>query len=457
MPKHLLLLLTLTCCLAACDDDDGHAAPTATPTHSNTATPSVTVTRTSTPVATATLSPSRTATATATLTATTAPTLTATPSPSTTATSPPTFTATAAGTPAVDRAQAVTDIAATGVGKYLGRAVPAPSGFEGKWQRYDFATSDEGPICLYGTPYRVYFRPGTSNNVLFYLEGGGACWNNDTCWHDTRAKITADPLAPLDIFPGILLQNDPTNPFTTWNVVYVPYCDGSVFAGDNIADYENGRVWHRGISNLSTGVDVMKSLVAAPDKIVVSGSSAGGFGTFSGYGVMRLAYPDTEILVLNDSGPGIQNQADMEALIDRETNWRLAQFLPRSCQLCLGQPLFLVDWSMNRDPTLRTGLFSTEHDFVIRDFLKLSPEAFEELLLDITGRVQARQPNRFKRYFVDDEFHTILLGGGVTPEGNLGRSYRNLRVGDNRMPEWVFDFVNNGPRWQDVIEPHKAP
>jgi len=106
---------------------------------------------------------------------------------------------------------------------------------------------------------------------------------------------------------------------------------------------------------------------------------------------------------------------------------------------------------------LRTGLFSTEHDFVIRDFLMLSPDAFEDLLLDITGRVQARQPDRFKRYFVDDEFHTILLGGGVTPEGNLGRSYRGLHVGDNKLPEWVFDFVSNGPRWQDVVEPDKTP
>jgi hypothetical protein len=448
MSKRFFLLLGIACCLAACTDDDGHRpASTPTPTHTATATPSSTITRTSTPVNTATPTVSHTPTTSPTHTATLLQPATPTPSP--------TYTASAVVTQAVDRSQAVADIAATGVGKYLGRAVPAPSGFEGRWQRYDFATSDDGPICLYGTPYRVYFRPGTSNNVLFYLEGGGACWNNDTCWHDTRAKITAEPLAPLDIFPGILLQNDPTNPFTTWNVFYVPYCDGSVFSGDNIADYENGRVWHRGISNLSTGVDVMKSLIPAPDKIVVSGSSAGGFGTFSGYGVTRLAYPDTEILVLNDSGAGIQNQDDMAALIDRETNWRLAQHLPRSCQLCLGQPLFLTDWSMNRDPTLRTGLFSTTHDFVIRDFLSLSPEDFEALLLDITGRVHARQPQRFKRYIVDDEFHTILLGAGIASDGGLSRSYRGLRVGDNRFPDWVFDFVTNGTKWQDVVEPEE--
>jgi hypothetical protein len=351
----------------------------------------------------------------------------------------------------------VAELSAVGLGRHLGRAVPQPSGSEGSWQRYDFAISDDGPICLYGTPYRVYVRPGTSNNVLFYLEGGGACWNNDTCWHDTRAKISAAPIAPLQILAGIFLQNDQTNPFTDWNVVYVPYCDGSVFSGDNIADYAGGRVWHRGISNLSTGADVTTSLYPHPDKIVVSGSSAGGFGTFSGYGVMRLAYPNTEILVLNDSGPGIQNPEDLEATGDRESNWHLAQFFPPTCPLCFGQPLFFTDWAMDRDPTLRGALFETLRDYVIRDFLSLTPEQFQALLLDISGRVQRRQPDRLKRFLVDNEFHTILLGVGIAPGERVGPYYRNLHIGNTSLSKWVYDFVNNGPAWQDIVQEPTQP
>lgn len=423
------LLVALALAAAGCSDDNDDKAATPTPTATATAVPSSTPTNTALP--THTFTPQSTAT----------PTVTATPS----STSTP------------DRSGIVAELSDAGLGRYLGRSVPAASGFEGKWQRFDFAPSDAGPICLRGTPYRVYVRPGTSNNVLFYLEGGGACWNNESCWHNTRAKLDASPLAPLDLFPGIFLQGEPTNPFTDWNVIYVPYCDGSVFAGDNIADYAEGRNWHRGLSNLSTGVDVMKSLFPNPDKIVVSGSSAGGFGTFSGYGVMRVAYPDSEILVLNDSGPGVLNPDDHEAINDRETNWRLAQFFPRTCQLCIGQPIFLTDWSMNRDPTFRAGFFSTMRDYVIRDFLSLSPQNFQELLLDITGRVVSRHPDRLKRFIVNDEFHTIMLGAGIAPGESIGRAYRTLKVNGTFLRDWVYDFVHNGDRWQDIVEATPTP
>lgn len=436
----VLFLVALSCLLAACDDDGHGTAATATPTH----------TATTVPTSTHTTVPTSTATAVPTSTPTVPPTATSTAPPTLTATATETEVPTATSTP--DRSTLLAELTDTGIGRYLGRPVPTPSGFEGNWQRFDFAAKDEGPICLYGTDYRVYVRPGTSNNVLFYLEGGGGCWNDDTCWNDTRAKIDANPLAPLDLFPGVFQRLEPSNPFTDWNIVYVPYCDGSVFAGDNIADYEQGRVWHRGVSNLSTGVDVMKSLFPNPDKIVVSGSSAGGFGTLSGYGVMRVAYPSSEILVLNDSGPGIQNQDDAEARNDRESNWRLAQFFPRSCTLCLGQPLFVVDWALQRDPTFRMGLFSTLHDYVIRDFLALTGEQYAELLLDISGRVHSRTPERMKRFFVDDDFHTILLGAGIEPGESIGRAYRTLRVGNTLLKDWVKDFESNGPAWQDIVE-----
>lgn len=442
-PAFVVLVAFASFC--GCGDDDGGRSVTATPTSTATRTMTPTPTDTPTPVPThtSTSTPSATATPTATSTASPTPTLTASPTASETATP--------------DRSAVVAELAATGLGRYLGRPVPASSGSEGRWERYDFQTSDDGPICLYGSAFRVYVRPGRSNKVLFYLEGGGACWNDATCWQNTNAKITAKPLAPLDLFAGIFSTSDPNNPFADWSVVYVPYCDGSVFSGDHVADYAHGRVWHRGISNLSTGVDVMTSRFPRPDKIVVSGSSAGGFGTFSGYGIVRIAYPHTEILVLDDSGPGVQNPNDVQALFDRGSNWRLGDYFPRSCQLCLSQPVFLTDWAMNRDPTLRGALFSTLHDFVIRDFLNTDADGYAALLLEVTGRVRSRHPDRLKRFFVDDDFHTILLGVGIEPGEKPGPVYRTMRVNGVKVADWVRDFVDDGPLWQDVLPPSVQP
>jgi len=338
-----------------------------------------------------------------------------------------------------------------GLGKYLGRDVPEPT-MESGWLRYDFAAQDEGPICLYGTPYRVYVRPGTSRNVLFYLEGGGACWNSDNCWVSTRAKLDSAPILPLTILrAGVFGPNPAFNPMHDWSVVYVPYCDGSVFTGDNIADYPRGRVWHRGLSNLSTATDVMRANFPDPGRIVVSGSSAGGFGTFSGYGVMRLAYPAKEILVLNDSGPGVQKNDDPQALADRRENWGFEQFRPPSCAACSVQPAFITNWAMDLDPVLRASFFSTLQDDVIRGFLDLSGPEYEELLLAVTDQIVASDPDRVKRFMVADEFHTILIGGGIGNSG-VAADYRTLAVNGTSLPTWIKEFLADGPGWTDLID-----
>lgn len=459
-----IFVLILGGALAGCAGDGGGpaATPTLTPTH----TPAPTFTATPVPPTATPVPPTATPVPpTATPVPPTAtpvpPTATATPVPPTatttaTATATATETATEVPTPTAIApvevgAELFEQLQAVGLDRHLGRGVPEPT-VEGNWLRYDFATSDAGPICLYGTPYRVYVRPGTSENVLFYLEGGGACWNNENCWGNTRAKIDAAPLLPLALLRGGIFAASPQfNPLAGWNVVYVPYCDGSVFTGDNAPDYPQGKVWHRGLSNLSTGVDVMRSLYPNPPRIVVSGSSAGGFGTFTGYGVMRLAYPSTEILVINDAGPGLQNNADPQALADRRENWRFEQFRPAGCAACSTQPAFLTPWAMQYDPRLRGGFFSSLQDEVIRGFLEMTGPEYEALLLEATDRVVAENPARVKRFFAAGEFHTILLGGGIGSSG-VAADYRSISVNGTTLPQWIDDLVSGSSAWADLVD-----
>ena len=35
--------------------------------------------------------------------------------------------------------------------------------------------------CSDGTPYKFFVRPGAPEKVVFYLQGGGGCWNGGTC------------------------------------------------------------------------------------------------------------------------------------------------------------------------------------------------------------------------------------------------------------------------------------
>src|SRR5262245_48019208 len=36
-------------------------------------------------------------------------------------------------------------------------------------------------MCAYGDPYRFFVHPGTSDKLMIYFAGGGACWNGIFC------------------------------------------------------------------------------------------------------------------------------------------------------------------------------------------------------------------------------------------------------------------------------------
>jgi hypothetical protein len=403
--------------IAACGSSNSKPRPTATPT----AIPTATFTTTVPPTATAV--PSNTP----------VPTSTSTSAPTATATSVPTATAT--NTPSISD-----ELAAVGLGKYLGTApasmTPGPT-----WDSYFYDPTAQQAICLRGDQYQVEVHHGTNNKVLLHLEGGGACWSYETCWQSPLAKLTADPTFGLGIFEF----DNPDNPFHDWNVVYAPYCDGSVFSGDNIVDYNGNpayHTYHHGLQNLSAAVSLMRAQFPNPDQIIVAGDSAGGYGTFSGYGVTRVAYPDTPIQVLDDSGPGLQNPADTQGVQDRVTNWNYTQYIPPSCTRCSDQVTYLSEWAIERDPTLRVALFSNLQDAVIRSFLQLSGPDYEALLRQVTDDIHSRQPDRFKRFFIQGSSHTIV---------ELPTFY-TTEIAGTTMRDWTADMLVDGPKWQDLIE-----
>ena len=75
---------------------------------------------------------------------------------------------------------------------------------------------------------------------------------------------------------GIWDFDSPDNPFADYSIVYLPYCDGSVFSGDNDvvdANFPFGPVrFHRGLRNLTAGIDLAKSEFPHPGRIMVAGS-----------------------------------------------------------------------------------------------------------------------------------------------------------------------------------------
>jgi hypothetical protein len=332
------------------------------------------------------------------------------------------------------------ELAATGAGAFLG-ITPSSMTQRHGWDEYSYDASKEDAICLHGGPYQVNIHRGTSDKVLLYLEGGGACWEYVTC-----ASGAAKPTANSAEGAGILDFTQAANPFTDWNIVYAPYCDGSVFSGNNIVDYtyqgNTQHTYHHGIQNLSAAVALMKREFPNAAEILVSGSSAGGYGTFQGYGITRIAFPTTPITVFDDSGPGLQNPDDTVGVEARIANWNYRQYVPPSCTDCDIQLTYLSDWAMDRDPLLRTALYSYLQDMVIRGFLNLDGPHYETILRATTDDIHQRHPDRFKRFFKHGAGHTVL---------ELPNFY-TLSVNGTVVRDWTVDFLTNSPQWQDVID-----
>ena len=341
-------------------------------------------------------------------------------------------------TPTLSVAQ---ELAATGAGAFLNISPTGPPAQKTDWDEYSYDVSRQDAICLFGTQYQVNVHHGTSNKVMLYLEGGGACWEYLTC-----ASGAAKPTANGAQGDGILNFTRADNPFADWNIVYAPYCDGSVFSGNNIIDYTSGtstlHTFHHGIQNLSAAVALLKQQFPNPEEILVAGSSAGGYGTFQGYGVTRIAFPTAKITVFDDSGPGLQNPDDAAGVAARNANWKYLQYVPPSCTDCDVQLSYLSDWAMDRDPNLRTALFSYLQDMVIRGFLMLDGPPYEALLRTTTDDLHARHPDRFKRFLKTGRGHTIL---------ELPNFY-TLSVSGVIMRDWTADFLTNGPVWQDLVD-----
>jgi hypothetical protein len=109
-------------------------------------------------------------------------------------------------------ADAMSELQAAGVDKYLGTSQSFPSDY-GVWTRHDFdpnyvldptypvGVRPDGPVCIAGTPYSVFTRQGDPKKLLIFLQGGGACWQSRVSstppWRTTRSRTTPSSTCPI--------------------------------------------------------------------------------------------------------------------------------------------------------------------------------------------------------------------------------------------------------------------
>jgi hypothetical protein len=184
------------------------------------------------------------------------------------------------------------------------------------------------PKCVDGDPYIYFARKGTSNNVLMYYQGGGACWSKDSCFTiGTCDRISNASDSPDLVGTGFGDYNNPANPFYDWSVVFVSYCTCDVHWGENDETYGAGQVGrHRGRVNAAVAEKFAREHFVDPDRVFSTGSSAGSYGAImNSYWLMKDVWPNADHSVLGDAGIGVITQDWLDQYIK---NWGVDKNFP---------------------------------------------------------------------------------------------------------------------------------
>jgi hypothetical protein len=284
-------------------------------------------------------------------------------------------------------------------------------------------------------------RDSGSEDLLIFLQGGGACWPELFACNEYAGDQLPLPSG------GLLSEDSSKSPLAGMSVAYVPYCDGGLHSSD--AEYDtNGDgdidVYHRGLQNLSASLDVAMVTFPAPRRVILAGVSGGGYGALFALPLVSQAYPNVPIEVLNDSGIGITRPNDAEFNDDKVRYWNSGAFFPASVEGAIpdGSPTILLNWQLQQDPNIRLGMLSYQQDFVIGTaFLDIGGPAFESILRPTVADVQSANPDRVRSFLRAGSDHAFL-------GGNLSTSVEGVTV-----YEWV-DAMINGPiqNWQSVAD-----
>lgn len=273
-----------------------------------------------------------------------------------------------------------------------------------------------------------------SDDVLIFLEGGGACWDGYTCWGppgtalylQTGYNALAFATDPQRIL-YFLNRGDDGNPFRKKNLIYIPYCTGDAFAGDNVinlswfGDHETHFVGYR---NVGIALSRIVATLPSAKRVWLAGDSAGGFGAAFNFGRVQTAFPKARVDVIDDSGQPIMPNA---------ARWQIWKALwniqmPSDCTKCDDGPGAFVDYYRGKYPNSRFGLISFDYDIVIAPFMNLSLDDFHQQLLALASEIDASWANA--RYF-------------ILP----GASHVGIALPTPGLRAWITKMVEDDPTW----------
>jgi hypothetical protein len=304
-----------------------------------------------------------------------------------------------------------------------------------------------GSACDDGTPTGFAVNPGTGKDLLIYFEGGGACWDYATCyilnsashgpvgqaqWNARAAQIN---VGPFD-------RARASNPFRASSYAYIPYCTGDLHGGTHIQAYTalaDTRMHHHvGRTNAELYLQRIRATWPGATRVVVSGTSAGGFGATLNYDLIRGAFPAAKMALVDDAGPLLEKEGIPYTVRGPWfTNWHLGDTVDALCPDCRDDLSSLYTVLSRKYPGDRMALLSALQDPVISVFFSLSLQQFEASLR-ATVRDRSGGTQNLRAFLVAGTQHGFLPTSATTSSAGT------------TLESWLDTLVNGGAGWATV-------
>lgn len=283
--------------------------------------------------------------------------------------------------------------------------------------------ADPSGATLFPADYRFLVHEGDPRKLVIYFEGGGACWDVVSC---IRAQsffqaIPEDFDEQLAARSGIFDLDNPKNPVRNWTFVVVPYCTGDLHAGTRDTTYGGFTIRHRGLVNAEAVLAWTTEHFPDARKVLVTGSSAGGYGARNNQARIAELYPDARLVHFGDASTLSPSPAVVELL---QANW--------GAQSVVGSVAEYPALA-ERYPDVHFGLYGTQRDDVLTAFRGLFCATVPSLEVgcsgcpvcefedDTTAELEiASQARNFRYYIAAGSLHTILARPEFYTEDSAG-------------------------------------
>ena len=277
-----------------------------------------------------------------------------------------------------------------------------------------------------------------------FFNGGGACWDDATCLTSLvkGARPTYNPSinnANSPIGAGGLFDDDNAeNPFKEWSKVFIPYCSGDIHVGSKSVTYiDDGSltgysgvpvtVKHHGFDNFLAVREWIKGRFSTENmlkKLLVTGSSAGGYGATLNFPYLQDAFPKTNAILLSDAATAVVTQGFLDNVFFPEGNWNLEKTLHKiyvkdfnNHYSVASFNATLIEKLTTSYPKGRFAQYTTEDDVVQMQFLKIMTKIdsgfIDPLDWGFTGATQEDQGiwfswnKQMEDSLADIDYHTV--------------------------------------------------